>query len=229
MKSKFLTMIVGMVLLGVTTARADPITYAVTLFDDNTTLIGYGSPVGVLAVAGSITTDGKLGALSQSDILDWSLVAVQGPAFALQSQFSLFFQGPLSFSQSPLPFAQSIISLFQNVTATPLALSLTPTGPDFSGKAFLDFSLVIPIQGTPEIDLLNTVQGPVAVFSITCGLEICSSESFAAIPSDGTIADGKALGVSSVPEPSTWAMMIFGFAGVGFMAYRRRNQTAAFA
>jgi hypothetical protein len=27
-----------------------------------------------------------------------------------------------------------------------------------------------------------------------------------------------------VPEPSTWAMMILGFAGVGFMAYRRRGQ-----
>jgi hypothetical protein len=31
---------------------------------------------------------------------------------------------------------------------------------------------------------------------------------------------------SAVPEPSTWAMMILGFAGVGFLAYRRR-QTAA--
>jgi hypothetical protein len=29
--------------------------------------------------------------------------------------------------------------------------------------------------------------------------------------------------VAAVPEPSTWAMMILGFAGVGFMAYRRRN------
>jgi hypothetical protein len=29
---------------------------------------------------------------------------------------------------------------------------------------------------------------------------------------------------SAVPEPSTWAMMLLGFAGVGFMAYRRRNQ-----
>jgi PEP-CTERM motif len=28
---------------------------------------------------------------------------------------------------------------------------------------------------------------------------------------------------AAVPEPSTWAMMILGFAGVGFMAYRRRN------
>ncbi len=30
-----------------------------------------------------------------------------------------------------------------------------------------------------------------------------------------------------VPEPSTWAMMILGFAGVGFMAYRRNRQSPA--
>jgi hypothetical protein len=29
--------------------------------------------------------------------------------------------------------------------------------------------------------------------------------------------------VAPVPEPSTWAMMILGFMGVGFMAYRRRG------
>jgi len=31
---------------------------------------------------------------------------------------------------------------------------------------------------------------------------------------------------TAVPEPSTWAMMILGFAGVGFMAYRRRRRPA---
>jgi hypothetical protein len=31
----------------------------------------------------------------------------------------------------------------------------------------------------------------------------------------------------AVPEPSTWAMLILGFAAVGFMAYRRRNAPAA--
>jgi hypothetical protein len=31
---------------------------------------------------------------------------------------------------------------------------------------------------------------------------------------------------SAVPEPSTWAMMTLGFAGIGFMAYRRRNRGA---
>jgi hypothetical protein len=29
--------------------------------------------------------------------------------------------------------------------------------------------------------------------------------------------------ITAVPEASTWAMMILGFAGVGFMAYRRRS------
>jgi hypothetical protein len=29
--------------------------------------------------------------------------------------------------------------------------------------------------------------------------------------------------VSAVPEPSTWAMMILGFLGVGFMAYRKKD------
>ena len=34
--------------------------------------------------------------------------------------------------------------------------------------------------------------------------------------------------VSSVPEPSTWAMVLLGFAGVGFGAYRRRKSTTTF-
>ena len=32
--------------------------------------------------------------------------------------------------------------------------------------------------------------------------------------------------VAAVPEPSTWAMMILGFAGVSFMAYRRKSKPA---
>jgi hypothetical protein len=34
---------------------------------------------------------------------------------------------------------------------------------------------------------------------------------------------------SSVPEPATWAMMLLGFAGVGFMAYRRKSKQALMA
>ena len=32
--------------------------------------------------------------------------------------------------------------------------------------------------------------------------------------------------IAAVPEPSTWAMMILGFAGVGFISYRRKSRRA---
>lgn len=35
--------------------------------------------------------------------------------------------------------------------------------------------------------------------------------------------------VNAVPEPSTWAMLILGFAGIGFLAYRRQRHSAAIA
>lgn len=33
---------------------------------------------------------------------------------------------------------------------------------------------------------------------------------------------------TAIPEPATWAMMILGFAGIGFVAYRRKNKAMAF-
>ena len=41
--------------------------------------------------------------------------------------------------------------------------------------------------------------------------------------------DNVALNVSAVPEPSTWAMLLLGFAGIGFMAYRRKSKPALMA
>ena len=30
--------------------------------------------------------------------------------------------------------------------------------------------------------------------------------------------------MAAVPEPATWAIMLIGFCGVGFLAYRRKNK-----
>jgi hypothetical protein len=38
---------------------------------------------------------------------------------------------------------------------------------------------------------------------------------------------GFTFGVAAVPEPSTWAMMLMGFAGLGFMAYRRKQNAGS--
>jgi hypothetical protein len=34
---------------------------------------------------------------------------------------------------------------------------------------------------------------------------------------------------ASTPEPSTWAMMILGFAGLGFAGYRKSRKAVAIA
>jgi hypothetical protein len=34
---------------------------------------------------------------------------------------------------------------------------------------------------------------------------------------------------AAVPEPSTWAMMVLGFAGVGLVTYRRKSKPAMMA
>lgn len=36
-------------------------------------------------------------------------------------------------------------------------------------------------------------------------------------------ATGDPIAIASVPEPSTWAMIVLGFAGIGFVAYRRKD------
>ena len=47
--------------------------------------------------------------------------------------------------------------------------------------------------------------------------------SFTFTPSGETTTAGTVSSeVAAVPEPSTWAMMILGFFGVGYMAYRRK-------
>jgi PEP-CTERM motif len=56
--------------------------------------------------------------------------------------------------------------------------------------------------------------------------ELASATNSATVIYDQSFA---ATAVAAVPEPSTWAMMLLGFAGVGFMAYRRKSNPALMA
>jgi hypothetical protein len=47
--------------------------------------------------------------------------------------------------------------------------------------------------------------------------------------SDDLLLGDVSIQVNAVPEPSTWAMLILGFAGIGFMAYRRKLRPAVLA
>jgi hypothetical protein len=47
---------------------------------------------------------------------------------------------------------------------------------------------------------------------------------------DGTVLDsGSSIAGPSVPESSTWAMLLLGFAGLGYAGYRRRQKLAGAA
>jgi PEP-CTERM motif len=70
-----------------------------------------------------------------------------------------------------------------------------------------------------------------AVFSAIGSLSVVKDQSdFAgsAGSADSSIL-GNAFSVRGVPEPSTWAMMVLGFAGLGYAAFRRNSKGRALA
>jgi hypothetical protein len=64
-------------------------------------------------------------------------------------------------------------------------------------------------------------------FTVVGGSTTLSFTSLDAGAFGGVIGD-VAINAAATPEPSTWAMMILGFAGIGFMAYRRKQNGQAF-
>ena len=109
----------------------------------------------------------------------------------------------------------SLVKL-NTATGAPEAAS-GPAGATASG-ASCDNSDVFPSQpvgGPPftrQYDLMNNTDKPLPITSVVLTSNTPALE-----------LDNVAY-VAAVPEPSTWAMMILGFMGVGFMAYRRKNK-----
>jgi PEP-CTERM motif len=64
-------------------------------------------------------------------------------------------------------------------------------------------------QGDPACNRFISFSGPINFFTLTSGNNSFEVDSFTA----------------AIPEPSTWAMLILGFMGVGFMAYRRKGRS----
>lgn len=75
----------------------------------------------------------------------------------------------------------------------------------------------------------NTYELTIAPVVISRFVDLSTNGSDDAGPVTENILGTFTLLTAAVPEPSTWAMMILGFAAVGVMAHRRRNQSAAAA
>jgi fibro-slime domain-containing protein len=81
------------------------------------------------------------------------------------------------------------------------------------------------VGGTPGVHGATTAAVDLGTFSGDDSLQVFYADRARTDAVLGLSLDGAT--VSAVPEPSTWAMMILGFFGLGFMAYRRKHNGPA--
>jgi len=113
---------------------------------------------------------------------------------------------------TPLPFTitNSLNSAdFKSLDATVGGITF-----DITSLATND-QIVIGASGLPTTIDTTGVSGGSALAYVN-GLNYVAD--IGGVFSFGTIA------VTAVPETSTWAMIVLGFAGIGFLAYRRKSQ-----
>lgn len=95
-----------------------------------------------------------------------------------------------------------------------------------SSYASADNELFYPVQPYVDfqgISFSTTSLGDINLFSNSGYFEVKSSVDSVGYSSSGTPIT---LSVAPVPEASTWAMMIIGFLGLGFIAYGRSSGSA---
>jgi PEP-CTERM motif len=178
-------------------AGASPITYNVT------------DTAGSLSYTGTITTDGNTGILGKADISSWSLT-IHG------------FVTPEILTPADSVIVINGISLL-SATSTNLAWIHN----DNIGNVESDFFFETPRASFTNAEIgyeQTTGYNPVVFFISTQNPTGGSTQTVDLGTSD---VFGTAVVTASVPEPSTWAMMLLGFAGIGFIAYRRRKTITA--
>jgi PEP-CTERM motif len=136
--------------------------------------------------------------------------SIQSPAVQIDGY--LGFTGPTNFGSGPEIFADSgsgdLVGIF---TLPTLPTARTPL---FVPHGYVSDS---PLSSTATWDrqTLSSLGATPGTYEWTWGAG--ANQNF-------TLVIGTAATVgSTVPEPSTWAMMLIGFAGLGFMGYQKRR------
>jgi hypothetical protein len=121
------------------------------------------------------------------------------------------------------------VDTLTNLNSFPMSNSNSPLGFAVSTNASGNIiAWYIDIQGNPGTSVANDNistydNGPPGTFDFVGNCPIVCDAGASVAFNDGAPGTWAVSTVSPVPEPSTWAMMILGFAGIGFMAYRRKN------
>lgn len=156
---------------------------------------------GTTTAIGTITTDGTIGTLNPTDILDWNItVTVGGNSYGLT--------GPLSGGSSVVQMVGSSVS----ASSTQIFFDFSSTG--FS---FLDF-LGHDTLTNPALFFSNTnglFPSQVGIQGFPYGIHLFPSSTALDELTALQVASQETLPVvAGVPEISTWAMLLIGFAGI---------------
>jgi PEP-CTERM motif len=99
----------------------------------------------------------------------------------------------------------------------------------FFGGVLDVYGLAFTLANGDAVDLWSNGVFPgstVADYGLTFATPIPATDPDYTVSADQYIAGGVTV---TVPEPSTWAMMVLGFAGLGFAGYRRSSKAACIA
>jgi hypothetical protein len=100
------------------------------------------------------------------------------------------------------------------------ANSFALAAPNVLGLPVINLAFLNPLTGAGTNALQVDFLLPANQVAFECSDNTCEIARYATA--------GSAIGVvEAIPEPSTWAMLILGFAGLGYLSYRRNKQGVA--
>jgi PEP-CTERM motif len=205
---------------GTLTLGANPHADTMGIFGTAANLLGSppgpGNPApsysGAVDPANSLAITGAAGLFSDV-VLGISNVAITGVyATNPQNHFDPDQTIPYSFGWYPAPGKLSYDNLFYPGASAPITCIGVPPG-----GLFDDYGVLFTLANGDLVDLYSNGGSGPGIYGV-------------AVWADGAADYTSAGGLTvSTPEPSTWAMMILGFAGLGFAGYRssRKATTAA--
>jgi PEP-CTERM motif len=176
-----------------------------------------------LALVSGLIVAGGVSSPARAVVVDYA-VTFSGASSADDGSGTLVLNLP-SLPDASIPFTSLPSPIFSSLTATIGGVSFTLTDSNIAfggvqgtgGQSPQSSNLSIAVtqtagaNGTDQLSLFNggNNAGTFQIQVINVG-QLASGNYTLGIP------------VQAVPEPSTWAMLILGFVGIGFMAYRRQ-------
>jgi hypothetical protein len=180
----------------------------------NVALIG----LGLIGMASFATS------AAQATVYDYTFLSTSGgPVVAMSGSFTTATPATLTgveithMTGTLFGAGDTVLDAFGNPNYP--AASVSPDGAFIYDNALFSTQPYLDNNGV----LFTTQNNPTGYWNLF-STDTAVYQLYESIPGIGyTVAETGTLTVAAVPEPATWAMMILGFLGVGFVAYRRKT------